>query len=353
MSTDAIDPVGASSLRWSDVPGMARTAREVRSIGEVARGNFLVSGQEFGEPVRLVQLALRDRGYELEPHGAYDPATVRAVRDFQRRARIVVDGIVGPQTLRVLGFDLGGTQIESPATSQARREQRTLTGHLPPRQSAVQPPPATPVRPAAPVRPAPPATPAAPTAPAAPVEPLRSPPPDEIGQRVLAVAETYVGGVDYSRRDADGPHGWRTLQTIFRETAQLSPSDAEMQRTWQPSGKAWCGIFATHVWRQAGVYDGHWSLVRGGPDGNIQRYNAWDRRFGGRAAFEAAIRPGDIVIFPELSHHAIVVEVNGDRVTTIDGNTHFGRIVRTSHSLRSVVAFLRPPGATPPSFPAR
>ena len=55
-----------------------------------------------GYSITAVQRALGVRAT-----GVYDARTRRAVRAFQRRHGLVVDGIVGPQTLRALGLSSG------------------------------------------------------------------------------------------------------------------------------------------------------------------------------------------------------------------------------------------------------
>jgi hypothetical protein len=60
-----------------------------------------------GYSVTAVQRALGVRAT-----GVYDARTRRAVRAFQRRNGLVVDGIVGPQTLRALGLR-SGTRSDS------------------------------------------------------------------------------------------------------------------------------------------------------------------------------------------------------------------------------------------------
>ena len=56
------------------------------------RGNAVVEMQE----------CLTDLGYLYEPTGYYDDATVEAVKSFQRRNGLTVDGAAGQDTLRVL-----------------------------------------------------------------------------------------------------------------------------------------------------------------------------------------------------------------------------------------------------------
>ena len=55
-----------------------------------------------GEPIRDIQLRLGGLGYAVEPTGTYDEATTAAVRAFQERRGVAVDGVVGPDTWREL-----------------------------------------------------------------------------------------------------------------------------------------------------------------------------------------------------------------------------------------------------------
>jgi N-acetylmuramoyl-L-alanine amidase len=55
-----------------------------------------------GEAVRDIQQRLDRLGYGVEINGRYDDATYRAVREFQERRGVPVDGIVGPDTWREL-----------------------------------------------------------------------------------------------------------------------------------------------------------------------------------------------------------------------------------------------------------
>lgn len=61
-----------------------------------------------GEPVRQLQAHLK-RNYpayakNLVVDGDFGPGTEKVVKEFQRRARLVADGIVGPATYRALGL---------------------------------------------------------------------------------------------------------------------------------------------------------------------------------------------------------------------------------------------------------
>jgi peptidoglycan hydrolase-like protein with peptidoglycan-binding domain len=67
-----------------------------------------------GEAVRRVQEALLAEGYELPRFGAdgiYGPETAGAVREFQTRWRMDVDGIVGDQTLGLLDMHLAAKAL--------------------------------------------------------------------------------------------------------------------------------------------------------------------------------------------------------------------------------------------------
>ena len=51
-----------------------------------------------GEAVKELQRLLNQHGYFLQVDGIWGPQTDSAVRGFQYRAGLVVDGIVGPKT---------------------------------------------------------------------------------------------------------------------------------------------------------------------------------------------------------------------------------------------------------------
>ena len=61
-----------------------------------------------GAAVRAAQVQLVEWGYELAVDGVFGAGTEAAVRDAQRQAALVVDGVVGPATWRTLTGGVGG-----------------------------------------------------------------------------------------------------------------------------------------------------------------------------------------------------------------------------------------------------
>jgi len=76
---------------------------DVEIPGESASRLLLGSS---GSEVKAVQRALRDVGhYKGNIDGDFGPLTNQAVRDFQAKAGLEVDGVVGPNTLDALGIE--------------------------------------------------------------------------------------------------------------------------------------------------------------------------------------------------------------------------------------------------------
>jgi hypothetical protein len=89
-----------------------------------------------GEDVRRLQIRLNDFGnYGLVIDGIFGPLTENAVRDFQSRAGIRVDGIAGPETLARIGLNTTSgsgdtTFVFNPnAQNPAPTNQPTATGN--------------------------------------------------------------------------------------------------------------------------------------------------------------------------------------------------------------------------------
>jgi len=71
-----------------------------------------LSGGSSGNAVSALQAALG-----IKQTGSFSAATARAVRAFQRRNGLTVDGIVGPQTARALGLASGPSTPKAVAAS--------------------------------------------------------------------------------------------------------------------------------------------------------------------------------------------------------------------------------------------
>ncbi|TVQ54997.1 MAG: hypothetical protein EA366_11320 [Spirulina sp. DLM2.Bin59] len=95
------------------------------AVANPATAQVLRSGMN-GEAVAEVQSLLRNQGFSIAygangaGRGRFGPQTETAVRNFQRRAGLTVDGIVGPQTLSRLRGGGPGTGGPSPARPSAR-----------------------------------------------------------------------------------------------------------------------------------------------------------------------------------------------------------------------------------------
>ncbi|TCO65050.1 peptidoglycan-binding domain-containing protein [Actinocrispum wychmicini] len=81
---------------WGRVFDHSKVVQFVSALPQVRYGNH-------GHSVLLLQLALRDAGYqELQGTGNYASNTLHAVRDFQRKHGIKDSGIVGSKTWHAL-----------------------------------------------------------------------------------------------------------------------------------------------------------------------------------------------------------------------------------------------------------
>jgi peptidoglycan hydrolase-like protein with peptidoglycan-binding domain len=60
-----------------------------------------------GQDVERLQGDLTRLGYQVAVNGNFDDSTENAVKQFQQKHNLTVDGVVGPQTGRQLGAALG------------------------------------------------------------------------------------------------------------------------------------------------------------------------------------------------------------------------------------------------------
>src|SRR5215207_5966742 len=101
---------------WAPAIGHAAERDRLASAGQLARGSGYDSARDT-DAVRILQRRLRRLGDEPGPvDGLYGPLTEGAVKRFQQRHGLAVDGIVGRQTKRSL-FTGRSSARKSPAPS--------------------------------------------------------------------------------------------------------------------------------------------------------------------------------------------------------------------------------------------
>jgi peptidoglycan hydrolase-like protein with peptidoglycan-binding domain len=86
------------------IPRVIRQARAMLSIGDE------------GGQVGKLQVRLQQKGYDLAADGIFGPITKRMVVQFQRDNRLIVDGIVGPQTWASLDKETNKVRIYQTVT---------------------------------------------------------------------------------------------------------------------------------------------------------------------------------------------------------------------------------------------
>lgn len=87
----------------------------------VAQNRTLYWGSS-GADVKKVQSRLSDWGYFKGPIDSYYGATTfNAVKDFQRKNGLAVDGVCGPRTWAALGYSVAQGQAQGPAAAPANQ----------------------------------------------------------------------------------------------------------------------------------------------------------------------------------------------------------------------------------------
>lgn len=100
----------SSRLAVDGVPG-ATTRRALGRLGTPLYGKRTLRSGRVGWDVSVLQYLLARHGVGRVIDGYYGDETDLAVRRFQRRAKLVVDGIAGPATLRALGGASRSTRL--------------------------------------------------------------------------------------------------------------------------------------------------------------------------------------------------------------------------------------------------
>lgn len=240
-----------------------------------------------GPFVRQLQEGLNQLKSQLAPlatDGQFGGKTRSRVLEFQSGGKLAADGVVGPMTWELL----------------ARLLQQVAQGGVP----------------------------VMPAMPASTFDLLRP--------LVLTVAQQHLGMVDFSQMVGGRPRGLDFLIEMFRFAANVNLTETNFRKGgngawhWKPwvgntaQEKSWCGVFAVYCYRKAGI-PVRWDLGIGGPVGPI-KLAAFS------PSFAADIKPGDIGGVATQSHHFLIESVTGSgplpSLTSIDGNTDWGRIVR-------------------------
>ena len=105
----------------------ARTRKALGPLGEPLFGRRMLRRRMFGWDVSVLQFLLSRHGVLVPVDGYFDAATKRALRGYQRKHRLEVDGIAGPHTLKALA---GGRPELSPGKARAAPVGvRALLGH--------------------------------------------------------------------------------------------------------------------------------------------------------------------------------------------------------------------------------
>jgi len=220
---------------------------------------------------------------KLKTDGVYGTKTTARVREFQGAKGLVPDGVTGPLTWEMFLNLLAQVQQGLPT------------------------PPGLPTSAADALRPV-----------------------------VLMIAQQHFGFVDFSQLQGGKPRGLGFLIQMFQLAANVTLTEANFKDPktkawiWEPwvghpsQRKSWCGIFCVYCYRKAGL-NVSWNLVTGRPEGSIY-LNSWS------PSFAANIRTADIGCVAKKSHHFLIESVDGGgplpRLTTIDGNQEWGRILR-------------------------
>ena len=109
---------------------VAASADSIQSASQIGWPTFRqTQSKEVVPEVKAIQFLLRARGlYSLQPDGIYGAQTMRAVKTFQLKRGLTVDGVVGPQTWPHLVVNLRrGARGDYVRAAQTLL--RNMTGH--------------------------------------------------------------------------------------------------------------------------------------------------------------------------------------------------------------------------------
>ncbi|QIZ38401.1 CHAP domain-containing protein [Saccharopolyspora sp. ASAGF58] len=105
------------------------------------------------------------------------------------------------------------------------------------------------------------------------------------------------------------------------------------QNKWGPTGQPWCSYFATSMWREAGV-----DIPKYGYTGDVYKWGEQQGTAYGQSDLLKNAQPGDALLFGTGSGHGqsehigLIEKVEGNKITTIEGNSS-DQVARRTYTL--------------------
>lgn len=149
--------------------------------------------------------------------------------------------------------------------------------------------------------------------------------PDADGSRtsIVAAAKGELGKVEARLNDGTGSRVGAERLLEYFHIAAPGVWDDSIIRTAGAKMPSWCGIFSVWAHKKAGKNIGEWQMGKG-----VSAF--------GTLTQTDSPQPGDIgYIHKPNQHHAVVKEVQGDKILTIDGNSGMNSEVKENTKARS------------------
>jgi uncharacterized protein (TIGR02594 family) len=99
-----------ATIQLNESQRVERRHAQVADIAALLGGRMAQAGDE-DETVRAIQVVLAKIGYPLQGTGFFGPNTEAAVKDFQVKHNLEVDGVVGPETAKAIDAAAGRSGI--------------------------------------------------------------------------------------------------------------------------------------------------------------------------------------------------------------------------------------------------
>nr|WP_221316326.1 CHAP domain-containing protein [Saccharopolyspora gloriosae] len=145
--------------------------------------------------------------------------------------------------------------------------------------------------------------------------------------------ETDGPGEDRGDAGQDKP-GSKTEDILARARENLGFEEGPNDKNkWGPDGQPWCSYFATSMWQEAGVDIG--SL---GYSGDVYKWGQEHGTAYDQDSLAESAKPGDALLFGtgpdqmQSTHIGIIEKVEGNQITTIEGNSS-DKVQRMTYTL--------------------